>query len=219
MIRGISHLLLLQFLLLTVLHAELSWESQKVKLKAEHGSETVKILFPFKNSGSATCEIVFVSSSCGCTVPKLEKKIYQTGENGQIEAIFTIGTRKGVQRKSLVANVKCGEVTKKYPLQFEVEIPKEVTLAPSFHFWKKGEEGVEKKVDVDIHLPSGANIDHVIPSSDQFDFRLEEIEARKKYQIYIKPKSTQEVARASFELKTDEELARTGSLKIYAAVK
>ena len=200
--------------------AELTWDDRKIKLQAKVEEESVRAVFHFKNESQKVCEIISVSSSCGCTVPKLEKQIYQPGEEGAVEAIFTVGSRKGIQNKSMIATVKEGEETRKYKLELQVEILREISFKPSFHFWKRGEANAEKQVLIEAYLPNGVGINEIELSDEAaFAYRLEEVESRKKYHLYIKPKNTDQSARASFELKTDVKLARSGKLKIYAAVK
>jgi len=57
--------------------------------------------FQFKNTGNATLEIIRVQSTCGCTVPELDKKIYAPGESGKIHVKYDPTGKLGTQHKQL----------------------------------------------------------------------------------------------------------------------
>lgn len=57
--------------------------------------------FEFKNSGNATLEIIRVQSTCGCTVPELDKKIYAPGESGKIHVKYDPTGKVGGQHKQI----------------------------------------------------------------------------------------------------------------------
>ena len=44
--------------------------------------------FKFTNEGSGVLEIKEVKPSCGCTTTKLEKMVYEPGEEGEVELVF-----------------------------------------------------------------------------------------------------------------------------------
>lgn len=64
--------------------------------------ERVGCFFSFTNSGDADLVITAVSASCGCTVPKFDKKPLPPGENGVIEVVFDTSGREGVQSKTIM---------------------------------------------------------------------------------------------------------------------
>jgi len=57
--------------------------------------------FKFKNTGTGTLEIKKIDSTCGCTVPKLEKKTYAPSESGTIQVTYKSSTRQGPVAKHL----------------------------------------------------------------------------------------------------------------------
>ena len=81
--------------------AELTWESREIFQKAGYADKTVGAVFGFKNSGKTPVTLTEVKSSCGCTTVALPKKTYAAGEAGQVEALFTIGNRRGLQTATL----------------------------------------------------------------------------------------------------------------------
>jgi len=64
------------------------FESTEIDLGNIDAGKVVELKFKFKNAGDETLIINSINSSCGCTVPKLEKKEYQAGETGAIPVKF-----------------------------------------------------------------------------------------------------------------------------------
>lgn len=81
--------------------ADLQWQSHEFSEVASPESTQAVARYTFRNTGQKPVEIVSVSSSCGCTVAKPDKTLYQPGEAGQIEATFVLGSRTGDQRKTI----------------------------------------------------------------------------------------------------------------------
>ncbi len=76
------------------------------KLEHNFGSikagEKVGCIFSFTNTGDADLILTAASASCGCTVPRYEKKPVTPGGKGAIEVIFDSSGRSGLQTKTVV---------------------------------------------------------------------------------------------------------------------
>ena len=81
--------------------AQITFEDKEIEITARADQEKVKFVFPFKNSGNETIEIINVNLTCSCLSAKTDKEKYSSGESGKLEAIFSIGSFTGVQRKSM----------------------------------------------------------------------------------------------------------------------
>jgi len=68
--------------------------------KVEAG-EKIGCFFTYTNSGNGSLVINSVSTSCGCTVPKYDKKPLAPGESGTLEVIFNTSGYDGVQSKTV----------------------------------------------------------------------------------------------------------------------
>jgi len=64
--------------------------------------EKVGCIFSFTNTGDADLILTAASASCGCTVPRYEKKPVAPGGKGAIEVIFDSSGRSGLQSKTVV---------------------------------------------------------------------------------------------------------------------
>lgn len=69
------------------------------KVKA---GEKVGCIFTYTNTGDADLVITSASASCGCTVPRFDKKPVPPGGAGTIEVIFDTSGREGIQTKTVV---------------------------------------------------------------------------------------------------------------------
>ena len=65
-------------------------------------NDVVKTDFTFTNTGKSTLNIRAMKPNCGCTVSKLDKHDFASGEKGTIHVEFNTTGRKGYQQKSIV---------------------------------------------------------------------------------------------------------------------
>lgn len=75
------------------------------KVKA---GEKVGCIFTYTNTGDADLVITSASASCGCTVPRFDKKPVPPGGAGTIEVIFDTSGREGIQTKTVVVQSNAG---------------------------------------------------------------------------------------------------------------
>ncbi len=59
-----------------------------------------KIIFKFKNTGDSALEINKVNAACGCTVPKVSKRVFSPGESGELILWFYTAGYYGTVRKT-----------------------------------------------------------------------------------------------------------------------
>lgn len=57
--------------------------------------------FPFKNVGNSVLNITGLETPCGCTVPELNKRTYETGESGVLKVVYHAQTQPGKESKNL----------------------------------------------------------------------------------------------------------------------
>lgn len=90
-----------------------------------------KCQFKFKNTGTDILKIERIQSTCGCTVPELEKKEYQPGEEGIVKVSFHAPTAKTKTTKHLyiISNdpeTPRSELTVKAEVVVKVEVSPEI---------------------------------------------------------------------------------------------
>lgn len=121
----------------TLCRAELSFETELIQHEAALDEEQFVAKFPFTNTGDSTITVIGnPRTSCGCTISTLEKKVYEPGDTGVVEATFTYGSRTGRQVKTITVSTDSGE----YRVTLEVLIPSRWEVDPRIQTWRKGED-------------------------------------------------------------------------------
>jgi hypothetical protein len=66
--------------------------------------EKVAHVFTFENRGTGPLIISSASTSCGCTVPKYDRKPIEPGTSGTLEVVFDSSGRNGRQTKTITVS-------------------------------------------------------------------------------------------------------------------
>jgi len=82
--------------------AALKWQDKEISVEVRRGvQEDVRAKFDFKNTGRKAVAILGVTTSCGCTVANPESSTVAAGTKSNVQALFTIGDRRGQQVKQI----------------------------------------------------------------------------------------------------------------------
>jgi len=82
--------------------AVLTFQSPEHNFGKVGAGEKVGCIFTFRNTGDADLVINTATASCGCTVPKYDRKPVPPDGTGTIEVIFDTSGREGLQTKTVV---------------------------------------------------------------------------------------------------------------------
>ena len=63
--------------------------------------EKAGYIFTFENKGTEDLIITSATTTCGCTVPKFDKKPVRPGDTGNLEVVFDTSGRNGMQTKTI----------------------------------------------------------------------------------------------------------------------
>ncbi len=63
--------------------------------------QKIAYIFNFENRGTGNLVIQNAITSCGCTVPKYDKKPIAPGKSGKLEVVFDTSGRSGPQSKTI----------------------------------------------------------------------------------------------------------------------
>lgn len=146
------------------LRAELVFDTTQIDYTAEVGEQSYTAEFPFTNKGDATVTIADVRSSCGCTVPTLEKDVYAPGETGKIQAIFTYGARSGPQHKVITVTTDEGS----YNLALNVTIPVRWELDKRVLLWNGKNAKESQSIAIDFHYGLPVELEVIEINRDRF---------------------------------------------------
>jgi len=186
----------------SVATAGITFEKERLDLKAEAGDATLVAAFPFANDGSDPVRILEVRSSCGCLSAKADKDEYAAGEKGTITATFDLGRFTGEQEKALTVRTS-DEENAYHRLVVAVEIPDVFVIEPDLLEWKVGEEPSTKSFRVTVPHTEPIRIVTIAPSRDNFEVELIEREAGRDYEIKLTPVATEAPMLGVLKITTD----------------
>lgn len=200
--------------------AGLEFETMEIVRNPSLMDQKAEAVFRFTNTGEETVTVMDPTSSCGCTVPKLEKKEYQPGESGEIRAVFTFGSRVGTQKKRITLRTTSPAV-ETYTLTMTTHIPEWVKIEPRVLRWKLDEPVSTREITLSI--PEGREINVELPTQESryFDTELSEVSSG-QYLLRITPKSLAEKATEFLRLTakvSDSGVSQTRSFGVHCLVR
>jgi hypothetical protein len=218
-----KHVLTTFLLVLTAtswLNAELVFESQEIELQAALSDEQAEAVFRFRNEGDAPITIKRVRSSCGCTVPELDKNDYAPGESGEIRALFTFGSRSGKQQKRITVETNEGS-GKVHTLMFITHIPEWGRIQPQLLRWTLDEELSPKEIRLEIELPDQVSV--AGRTAEMEHFTVEETGSEAGSRVYsVTPKGTAARVTERFEVTLsagEGASAKTRQMVVYCLIR
>lgn len=206
--KAFLHILLASFLFSLKLAAgDLSWKEQTLQHTAQAGEKKFEAEFSFTNASSHPVEIRSIRTSCGCTTAALGKKVYQPGESGSVKSVFTYGSRKGSQKKTIVVQTKSGNDI----LTLQVDIPDSIKVDKERLSWLVGEP-LEAQFFEIRPLDAAAKIKSVKALGKTFEAELEEIGGN--YRVSVTPLTTEQTVNSTIRV----EIADPAPRSIYLPV-
>jgi len=188
LLRPLLLSLLVSACVLPLAQARLKFENKQIEIDAGLTDTEAEVVFPFRNDGDESVKILRLSSSCGCTVPHLEKREYAPGESGEIRAVFDFGKRTGTQHKRVT--VQTDEVPQgMHTLTFKTEIPVWGTLQPQLVRCPLDASGSSKSITLQIHHPEQVRLKSY--TTDLESFLVDKVEKENGViEIIIHPTDT-----------------------------
>lgn len=180
----------------------LSWKYQELELEAKATDSSLLFSFPLKNTSNKAVNILKIKTSCGCTAPQKVRQHFKPGEEGTVDVVFKFENRSGPQKKKVVV-ITDGKEDSLVELTLKTNIPKLVSIKPSFTVWKEGEPPSDKIVVVTFNHEKPIKLTEVEPGNNFFEVELLEKIPGKKYFLKVKPKTTSGSFYADVKLHTD----------------
>lgn len=125
----------------------------------------VEVKFPFTNEGTEPLEIRDLRSTCGCTVPALEKTEYAPGEGGEITVIFNPHNRSGLNQRTVTVTTNDPQGAYRLAIRAEVKPVLEITN-PFLRF--RTDKGVPSTLTTTVY-GRGETFDANFESADKRD--------------------------------------------------
>ncbi|HET6409733.1 MAG TPA: DUF1573 domain-containing protein [Chthoniobacteraceae bacterium] len=201
---------------LVAAHADLTWDKPIQEFHAVPEDKAITGRYAFKNTGTTPISIKRITTSCGCTSAKLDKKTYAPGESGEIEVKFVFGGRRGAQRK--MVSVTSTE-KQEWRLDLRCWIQEPLTVSPSLVFWKVGSQHEGKVVKLTAAPGQSVNIRGVKSSNPMFKTTVDTVEPGRQYAVTVTPNDTTQVVSAELVIDTDGPQEKPRNYKVFARVK
>ena len=182
--------------------AELKWDKPVQSFQRTPADGEIEVHFTFRNAGAAPVTIKTLRSSCGCTTAHLEKKTFAPGEAGEVVAHFVFGDRKGPHRKTIEVRTDDAPM-EPVMLDLRVNIHDPLTIAPALVFWKRGEPGEAKTVQLTVDAEQHVRIKSVVSSNPRVAAKLETIKVGEQYAVSVTPVDTTQKESAEISVLTD----------------
>lgn len=177
--------------------------------------EHVNLTYLFRNTGSGPLTITQVKTSCGCTVPELEKKTYMPGESGSMKVTFDPRGRSGTIARNITVFTD-SELTPSQTLIVRALVKPVVVLDPQvvpFEAVQKGQSATKEfkvygRTD-DFKVTRATTTD-----PDVFDVEVEDMgEAEYRgetlrlsvVRVTVKPTASPNNHRADITIRTNDE--------------
>jgi hypothetical protein len=185
-------------LLLVTSACALEWKTQSLSVKAAPLQRHAETAFEFVNRGDKPVTITSVDTSCDCLEATPSARTIAPGASGTINARFTVGDRFGAYRRTIIVSTDEGQ--EPVALSVELEVPEIATVSPRSVEWKLNGSTAEQVIEINVADGIDLNVVGVQSTSEAFTFRLEPVQAGKRYRLYLAPKATDAVANAAFRL-------------------
>ena len=182
----------------------LTWDTTYREIRVPANEKEVLADFGFKNTGPERVDISSLQTSCGCTSAKVDSKQILPGETGAVHVRFEVGGRKGEQVKGVV--VKTSDHAKQ-SLVLRALIQEPVAFSQKEFAWTSGTPATPKESIVEVE--PGSRIVGVESMNDQFEARLDEMEAGCRYRVVVTPRSTAVPVDASIKVQISDPKKRS----------
>lgn len=186
-------------------HAKLKFEAEILERAAKIGDASVLAEFKFKNEGKTAVEIGLIDSTCGCLKATSDKRVYEPGESGVVEAEFFVKGLSGLVEKAITVHSK-GEKREAVRLAVRVSIPEILSIEPKMAMWDLNESPTSKKVIFKVLRPEPIRVLEVVPSRKNMKAELHVIEEGRLYEIELTPEETGATMLGVVRIETDCEI-------------
>ncbi len=197
--------------------ADLQWDKPIQSFRFTPDTKEVEAHFTFKNTGKTTVIVKNIKVSCGCTVTKLEKKIYGPGEGGDLVATYAFHGETGEMRKLVFVNTD-DKPDQPQTLDIRVSVHEPFDIKPVLVYWRVGDPAEPKSATLTaesfpVHIKS------VSSSNPRITATLQTVKLGEEYNVAIKPTDTAAKETAEITVLTDFPADAPKSYTIHARVK
>lgn len=195
--------------------AGLSFDSEKITLRAAHGATQLVFSFRFENQSGEPVAVEQIEQDCGCLKGKPLFEIVEPGASGEIQGLMELKGLHGTVAKSMWLRFTNGE---RHELVAEVVIPATLVIRPVDLVWKKGGDAGEQQVDIRVESGPSMEITGVSSNLPHFEVRSETVEAGRHYIVHVRPQSTDKDMAAVIQIRTSSKNPRDSIRAVFASI-
>ncbi len=170
--------------------------------KVNEGAETVEVTYEFSNSQDQPIRVVEVKTTCGCLQAKADKAVYQPGETGKIEAMFSLEGQRGKVVRGIIVRTDWQEDPEAI-LSAAIEIPATMIIEPKIVRWSPNDAHQPKIITVRAIGTEPLQITKIQSSREGVDVKLETVVKDNYYEIKITPQSWDAPVVGSVKIETE----------------
>ena len=146
-LRAILVFLSLRFI--PISFANLVFDNKIIEGTVSHEVKNFEFSFKFKNTGVSPITVEDIKTSCGCMIAKSDKTTYLPNETGEINGIFRIEGRKGIQKKSITLTTNILS-QRQIQLSLLVAIEQPIKTSSTLLYWKRDAPFQGKSLEVTL---------------------------------------------------------------------
>jgi hypothetical protein len=179
-------LFFLFFLSTLLCRGELVFVAERLEVKAGPLEEEAKAVFTFRNSGTESVMIQHVESTCDCLSAEANLAEIPAGQEGQITATYRIENLTGKAEKALILH-SSDKARPQIRLAMALEVTTLCMLEPKMLEWIVGEAAAPREAVFSVQGEQPIVIRQVTSTKPEYQVRLIEVEAGRKYRIQVIP--------------------------------
>ena len=193
---------------------------QEVHAKAD--VREVEVAFAFENAGSEPVTFASLESSCSCVRVGLkdDKRRYEPGEKGTVEAVFEVGNFSGAVHKAIQGWVEGDpQGNPSLKLGLTIHVPVLVAMEPKTLRWDQNGNGGTKEIEIRMQSDDPIRVKRASALNENFGLEVETVEEGRHYRLKVTPKSTVEAMLAVFQIETDCRVERHRTQRAFATIR
>jgi hypothetical protein len=202
--------------------AGLTFEKTLIEFHPKPDVTKVTADFAFRNDGDKPVRIANYDAACSCMhVGVSEGKLdYAPGEAGVIRAVFNLAGYYGIVDR-VVALWLDGDPPEAPSARLTVRthIPQLITIEPKTLSWDLNQLPIPQTITVKMDPDTKIHILGVQSSSENFTVESKTLEAGRKYEVIVTPKSTEVPGITAIRIDTDCEVESQRSQSAFGVIR
>lgn len=202
--------------------ADLVFENTLLEFKVAADDTSVTADFPFRNDGRKTIHIVKSESGCSCLDVGVAggKFEYAPGEVGVIRAVFDLRNYSGtIDRLISIWHGEDKNAPSATRLTVRAHIPVLVSVEPKTLSWETRSDPAPGVIHIVMDPAEKIHVTDTSSSSENFTIELKTLEAGRRYDLIVTPKTTETPGMAVFRIQTDSKNERFRTQQAFAVIR